>query len=295
MLMLHLMLGLAVAAQPAPEASAADAAAEAAAKQAAAEQAKIAAEHCKARQFETVISLEVNGKTRRSRIRMCGEVGQTDAQWIRTLQDGADKISANPKMPQAAKDQALAAIKAEIDKLTPKVAQTALPEVPGYSILPSVAPPQAKPDPAPAAAYSVLPPLEPKASPPAQVAVPAAVTAPPLVQLAKPRLSVECLTPGDLGTGGQCLTIERDTLMTIRADDAVPAGTSLRFVRRGDTRAELELTQMRKGQTRRVKLPADVCAGGGGGRLDIEIARRPAAASAAPQMVGALGRFELRC
>lgn len=301
MLVLTMILALAAAAQAAPEAPAADAEAVAAAKAAAAEQARIAAEHCKARQFETVVTLDVNGKTRRSRIRMCGKEGQTDAEWIGTLQDGADKIAANRKMPQSAKDQALAAIKAEIDKLTPKAPAPALADAGGYSILPPLAPsplapPRAKAEPAPLAAYSALPPLEPKAAAPAPVDVAAMVAVPPpLVKLPMPRLSVECLTPGDLGSGGQCLTVERDTLMTIRAREPLPAGTSLRFVRGDDVRAEVALAQMAKGQSRRVKLPMDVCAGGGGGRLDVEIARRPGGATSAPQIVGALGQFELRC
>lgn len=296
MLILQMILGLAAAAQAGPAAAAAEPEALAAAKSAAAEQAKIAAEHCKARQFEAVVTLEVEGKSRRSRIRMCGREGQSDAQWIRTLQDGADKIAANPKMPQSAKEQALAAIKAEIDKLTPKAPVTSLGDAGGYSILPPLAPPPAKAEQAPLAAYSALPPIEPKTAAPATVAAAASLSPPaPVVKLTMPRISVECLTPGDLGSGGECLTIERDTLITIRARESLPAGTGLRFLRRGEMRAEVALAQMTKGQARRLKLPIDVCAGGGGGRLDVEITRRSSAATSPPQVVGALGRFELRC
>ena len=288
MLILQMMLGLMAAAQAAPEPSSE----QVAPKAAAAEQARIAAEHCKARQFEAVITLEVDGKPKRSRIRMCGKQGQTDADWVRTLKDGAAKIAANPKMPQSAKDQALSAITAEIDKLMPESATPVLADTGGYSILPALPAPSKQERPA-SAEYSALPPLVPNTSvaplPPAVLAVAA-----PAPRLPKPRLSVQCLTPGDLGTGGPCVTMERDTLITLRADDTVPAGTSLRFVRRGDIRAEVELAAMRKGQARRLKLPIDICAGGGGGRLDVEIARRTAASSA-PQPVGALGRFELRC
>lgn len=289
MMILHMMLGLAAAIQAAPDAAGDGQAA----MDRAAEAAKIAAEHCKARQFETVVKIEVDGKTRGSRIRMCGKVGQSDADWVRTLQDGADKIAANPKMPPTAKDQALAAIKAEIVKINGKPPPpTATADMGGYSILPPLAPKQAQSQPSLEATYSVLPPLVPK--PPAPVASAAAsLAAPPAARLSAPRLRVECLTPGDLGDGGECLMVERDTRMTVLARDAVPAGTSLRFSRRGETRAEVKLAQLRSGQARQLKLPIEVCAGGGGGRLDIDIVRTPA--SGAPQVVGSLGRYQLRC
>jgi hypothetical protein len=90
-----------------------------------------------------------------------------------------------------------------------------------------------------------------------------------------------------------CADFARDTLVTVRAGEDLPPGTSLRFVR-GDARAEVQLAQLRSGKSLRFALPGEVCRGVGGGKLDVEILRT-AKAGALGQVVGSEGPFNLRC
>ena len=60
-------------------------------------------------------------------------------------------------------------------------------------------------------------------------------------------------------------------------------GTSLRFLRRGDDRGEIELALLRRGQSRRFGLPPRLCAGVAGSRVEIQIVR---AARRTTQVVG---------
>src|SRR6476646_5195789 len=83
--------------------------------------AKAVEQRCAGRQFETAIAREVNGKRRLSRIHLCGEAGQTDAQWVATLKDAIAKIEAVPGFAADSKTQAIEAIKDEIVKAGGKV------------------------------------------------------------------------------------------------------------------------------------------------------------------------------
>ena len=284
MMLMHMMLGLAAAAQAAPE-------------QAPPQPAKATAEPCPARQFETVVAIEVEGRTRRSRIRMCGKEGQTDSEWLRTLQDGADRIAADPKMPQSAKDQALAAIAAEIARLAPVAPAPAPTPVLADIGDPFARPPSPRPpvklEPSLAATYSALPPLAPQAPAPA---VPSASRPLPMVPMVSLRLSLECMTPKDLGIGiaGQCLALERDTILLLRARDSLPAGGWLRFARDGDERARIALPAIARGKSAQFRLPAEVCENRRG-QIELEIVRRPPGSTSAPGVVASLGDYQLRC
>ena len=96
---------------------------------------------CSARKFETSIELVQDGKPRKSKVKLCGKQGQTDAEWAHTLKDAVAKIEANQKMPQAGKDQLVTALKAEIAKFEPVSA----PSVALPAVLPPVANAPAKP------------------------------------------------------------------------------------------------------------------------------------------------------
>jgi hypothetical protein len=149
----------------------------------------------------------------------------------------------------------------------------------------------------PTPAYSQLPPLPSPVSPPvvAKTATATATSTVAAAILTKPRLTFECTTPGELSEGGPCVGFARDTLLTIRAGEAVPGGTSLRFLRRGDVRAEIALGQMRKGQSRRFKLPIELCAGVTGSNIEIQVMRRGPGATGVGQMVDKRGPYQLRC
>jgi hypothetical protein len=218
-------------------------------------------QNCDAHKFETTVESTVDGKPHRSKVKMCGTEGQSDADWIGTLNDAVAKLEANKEMAADTRDQIVTAIRAEIARLnsvsTAKVNDT-LP--PGRS--------SASSEPL-SNDYSVLPPLPNTAPPPVRILPPAAeaaagaapaVAATPKPAMANPRLAFSCMN-ADYPGGGPCVTLTRDTVVTLRAPNAVPAGLSLRFVRQGDARAELALGAMRKGGSVRLSLPQPVCSG----------------------------------
>ncbi len=140
--------------------------------------------------------------------------------------------------------------------------------------------------------YAALPPM------------PTAVTAPTRVltgsvgaslpALPKPQMQFICFTPGETGDV-PCTGFTRDTMLTVRAGEDLPAGTSLRFVRDGDARADVELAQLRKGKTQRLALPPQVCSHVVGGSLEIRVVRSVPAAGPSGQEVGKDGPYDLRC
>lgn len=57
------------------------------------------------------------------------------------------------------------------------------------------------------------------------------------------------------------MTLSRDTIVVVKSPAALTTPLSVRFVRQGDTRAEVNVGAMRKGQTVRLDLPRPVCSG----------------------------------
>lgn len=245
---------------------------------------------CEAHKFETIVHLTVAGKPRSSRVKLCGKVGQTDAEWLRTLKDAIDKVAVNESMPAAAKDQVIAALNVEIAKLSPTATDiapppstiVALPPATSLARPPVISSPVGGP-----IQYSTLPPLP--APNPTASAVAVAATAPPLPA---PRMTFRCLAMDRLNAEGPCDLLERGTLLTVRADEDLPGGTSLRFLRRGDDRGEIDLPALRRGQSLRFNLPPRVCAGVSGSRVEIQTVR---SARGTIQVVDTRGPFELRC
>ena len=215
---------------------------------------------CNARKFETVIDREENGERKSSKVKLCGKQGQTDAEWAATLKDAAAKIEANAQMPQAAKDQLSAALKAEIAKVEA-----------GTAASPATA--------------KVETPVVPPAPPVAAVAAKAPTVAP---VLKKPKLTIRCLAPGEKGVGSSCATLDRATRLSILADADLGSGASLRFLRRGDERAKLALAPMRQGEVFRSKLPPELCAGVASTKVEIQL-------MGSGQVVETLGPYSLRC
>ncbi len=76
-------------------------------------------ENCDAHKFETFIEVKVEGQPlpKRSRVKLCGTEGQSDADWVRTLKDAVAKTSANLQMPPAVREQIVTALNAEISRL----------------------------------------------------------------------------------------------------------------------------------------------------------------------------------
>jgi hypothetical protein len=260
-------------------------------------------QNCDAHKFETTIDVPAEGGVKHSRMKLCGTEGQSDAEWIGTLKDAVAKTEANLAMPKPVRDQIVTALKAEIERLD-GAASTALTgalpppraAVPsataeGYSTLPSLPPPrQAAPTPPPPE-YTSLPPLPTTPPPPAHVL--AGTVGASVAILPKPRMSFSCYTPGE-GADGPCTDFNRDTLLTVRADEDLPAGTSLRFVRNGSAEADVELAQLKRGKSMRFPLPAPVCSRVTNGKLELRVVRSVADVPDG-QEVASDGPFDLRC
>ena len=271
-------------------------------------QVKAILQNCDAHRFETTIDVTVDGAVKKSHVKLCGKEGQTDADWLRTLKDAAAKTESNSKMPPAIRNQVVAALNLEILRLSspgsPRAAsKTAtldgisdlppIPDGPQPSATAALPPPRVVTQPSvQSEAYSSLPPMPSAPPPPVHVLADEAIASAPL--LPRPRISFSCFVPGE-SADGPCTDFDRDTLLTVRADEDVPAGTSLRFVRSGQRRADIELAQLKRGKSERFSLPPDVCRGVNGGKLEIRVVRAAPAAGPDGQEVGSDGPFALRC
>ena len=89
-------------------------------------------------------------------------------------------------------------------------------------------------------------------------------------------------------TFASCARLERETQVQIRADEDLPAGTSLRFLRGGDTRAEIELGTLKKGASLREKLPGRICSGVLRGKVQVQVMSKGRVAET-------LGPYSLYC
>lgn len=238
---------------------------------------KALAESCNARKFETTVEAMVNGTKRTRKVKLCGKERQTDAEWAATLKDAAAKTRAGEGMSPAMKEAIIAAINGEISRIEAAGAAITLPA--------AVTPPAARPP-----EYSVLPPI-----PPAPPVATRTASSTPAAAPARPRLTIRCAERGDRGEGDPCSFLERETVLTIRADEDLADGATLRFLRRGDVRGELTVARLRKGQMIRARLPAPLCAGVMNSKAEIQILGRGAGATAETRVVDTLGPFGLRC
>lgn len=240
---------------------------------------------CTAHRFETTIELSgPDGKLHGKTVRMCGVKGETDAEWIATLNDAVEKTLNSAQMPRTAKEQIVAAVRAEIARLSNPPLN--LPQ--GGDIGSLGRRSWTNPAPQPSSRdYSPLPEL------------PTASTVPPPDLLrreeptAKPaHLSLRCAIDGDSDHSESCLSIERDSLLILRADEDYPNGLAIEFLRRGDSRARLDLPAMNAGETRTMRLPAAVCAGVVRSTLTLD-ALQPGGSKGAARAT--IGEYDLRC
>jgi hypothetical protein len=239
---------------------------------------------CSKHRFEATIHLSgPDGKTADKTVRMCGAKGESDAQWVATLKDAVKKTAANPQMPQAAKEQIIAAVNAEVARLS--MPSLNLPQGTDIAKLPKPLS-RVAPDEPLSREYSALPPL-----PTTSTLAPPHLLGPTGGIADVAHLTLRCAVVGDEDRPDSCGTIDKDTVLVVRADEAYPKGVAVRFVRRGDNRATVELPAMNAGETRIVRLPAAVCTGVVRSTLEID-ALANASSGAAP---GRIGEYDLRC
>jgi hypothetical protein len=253
---------------------------------------------CSAHSFETVVSAVVEGKLKRSKMKLCGTRGQSDSDWIRTLRDSAAKIAANLEMAPPMREEMVKALNREIALRTAAGSTAASTAAGGgsggdFTLKPRSATPGPGKD-SGTAGYSSLPPLPPPVSvaeATREIASKPYVPPPPVF---RPDLRFECFATTGVGEG-PCTDFDRYMTIIVTARSAVPPGASLRFVRDGEDQAEIGLGAMRKGQKQRFELPAAVCKGVNGGSLKIETWVVPRAARAQPQLAESEGPYSLRC
>lgn len=212
---------------------------------------------------------------RPTKVTLCSKKNATPDELVTMLDDAANKLEQTRTIAEDRREIIVQQIRAKIKEVQSKGSAAA------SAPAPVAAPPAAVAE-APAAVRAVTQPqvalatLQPLPPPPARALLP------------KPRLSFQCYTPGEVSSGGNCTTLSRDSRLTVKAGEALPAGIGLRFRRNGETRAEVPLNAMRQGQSVRVTIPGGVCRGVVEAESEIEVVR-------SGQVVDSLGPYLLRC
>lgn len=295
MFVAHLLLGLAAAAvqeqpaEPAPSSEAGPRPGEISRSEA---EATLA--NCGVRRFQSSAESLIDGKMRRTTIRLCAADSESSAEWLAKLEKSAAQVEAQPRLPENVKVKLLADLRAEIARIgdtrpaSASAAAASLTET--TESLASVAKPIPSGDKLPES----LPPLPPRpaagvATAPAASAALATATPVPLVR--KPRIRALCLPPGGAGGGVPCDSMNRDTIMAIRADEDIAGEVGLRFRQQGsDREAEVLLARsgLRRGQSVRLRVPQAVCRGKVRAEFDIQVLK-------AGIVADTLGPFNTRC
>lgn len=210
-----------------------------------------------------------------TKVTLCANKGASREETIAMLEEAASKLESNTSIAEDRRIPIVQQIRgkvAELRGVETASAPVAKPvavqplSVPGITSLKPIAPP-------------------PPAPPAAQAASTASSS---VLLLPKPKLSFECYTPGDIGVGGPCVALNRETRMTVKAGEAIPAATSLRFARNREFRAEIAIGPMRKGQSKRLMVPRQVCGGVVDTEIEIQVAR-------GNHVVDTRGPYLMRC
>lgn len=208
-----------------------------------------------------------------TRVTMCSKKDATPEELVAMLEDAASKLENSTGMAEDRRDAIVLQIRTRIDEIKGESLASSAEAAPEPVELAETAP---QPSP-----QVQVPRAAPVASVPSSVAPRSAITA-------RPRLSIGCDTPGDSGGGAPCAILGRDTRLTVTAAAAVPSGLSLRFLRRGQNRADISLRQMSPGQSMRLSLPRELCAGVVRSQTTIQVV-------SSGQVVDSHGPYQLRC
>ena len=224
-----------------------------------------------------------------AKVTLCSKKDTTPNELVKMFESAASTLSLNMRMAPDKRDDLVAQMRAKAAEVRGgKAAATSLGAAPttrGLAPLRPATPIDQAPE------YSALPPMPPPPNPAVATSVSASASLPALT---KPRLTIECFNPAELLGAAPCDSLERETFLRVRADETLPAGTSLRFLRRGDLRAEIELAQLARGKSTQFPLPRPVCTGVAESKVEIQIVRH-AKANDVGQVVDSMGPYFLRC
>src|SRR5689334_15214433 len=95
-----------------------------------------------------VMMTSKGGLPKQSKVKICGTLGQTDAEWARTLRDALAKVETDGRMSASVKDQIVSGLKIEIAKLPSAAASAKAPPAVGQiasTPSPAIVPPAAGP------------------------------------------------------------------------------------------------------------------------------------------------------
>ena len=234
------------------------------------EEAERLLQQCSSKRFESTAEFQVDGKTRRTGVRICALPGEADAAWIERLEKAAASVDAQPALPQSAKVKLATDLRNEVARLK---AAKKRPPLPAADALVATVPAMPVPKPAP-------------------VQRPIIGGVVPTISLPAPLpLTIRCLESGEAGNGRPCEEFERNTVLMVQADANLTTPATLRFVRKGKARSELGVRPLRQGEIVRLRIPGDVCAGVVRSQLAIEIMSSNNAALPSDTV----GPYSLRC
>ena len=243
-------------------------------------------ERCQGHKFESRVEVDPV-KKRSTRVKLCANPGASDADWVKTLEAAVVQIEQRD-MPPEARQKLIGELRGEIAKF----AATSKPAATEQAANPFVTDPGAAASLAGASERyetSVLPPLPPPKSARTASAAIASKPQPPM------RIVMTCLEQGQPGAGGSCDFLEQGTILAIRAVEGLEAGGTLRFRRKGDARGdvggEVALAPMQSGQSKRFRLPTELCRGIFRSKIEIELLGPKSAGAVAARF----GPYKLRC
>lgn len=240
-------------------------------------------ERCQGHKFESMIEIDAV-KKRSTRVKLCANPGSSDADWVKTLEAAIGQIEQRD-LPAQAKDKLIGELRAEMAKFGAKPARPAVVEGLSAFTLGGAGTGKSLIEPTERFETSTLPPIPPRK---------VAASGKPGIQVPRQppmRIRLKCLERGESGAGGTCDFFDRNTVLALSAVEGLEGGGVLRFRRRGETQDEIILEPMQAGQTRRVKLPGELCRGISHSKVEIELLGPKSVGIAAARY----GPFGLRC
>lgn len=231
---------------------------------------------CSDRRFEASADGMIDGALKHRRITLCAAPGESDLQWTVRLENAVVWVRAQKDLSDPVKDELVTKLRDEIGRVKSRERSAGLLS----SALPAAD-----------ALVATVPPMPPPL--PSQTMSSSSLLASAI--LARLPLTIRCLVAGERGNGGRCDKLEPETVFVVHADANLASPAILRFLRRGETRAEIPVVALRQGQTVRVKLPPELCSRVIASVVTIEVLARDRTTPIGTRVAEELGPFRLRC
>lgn len=248
------------------------------------EQAEARLANCGSRKFESIAEFPVDGKMKRSRLELCAADSETNAEWIAKLEKAEASIKAQSKLPESARFKLLSDLRVEIDRL--KSGTSILPVQGDISTIATAKTGVSVPK----SDFEVAAlPAMPTAKKGPNTKFDPTKNVRPLTQ--RPQLSITCMSPG--GATARCTRMGRDTALEILAEEDLASAVTLQFRRTDANReAEVRLAQLKRGDSVRTAVPAEICKGVVLAEFDVQVT---GAGSGGLRYSDVVGPFEKRC